>query len=441
MDIEDLKPPDLTRGPRCDDEVVPKHKRNARFKPRTNACTAPSFLPETKRVYVRTFGCAHNASDSEYMAGVLAAEGYDVSANSNDAASADAWVINSCTVKDPSQSAFMHIVNSAKSLDKPLVVAGCVPQADRKLKGLEEVRAAARFNHSSAYTFMIENYYYYDRKYQIELNMEEFARESLRLDLPKIKYLLAIRLPREKKEESMKLLTEAASAGFLDAQVELAQRFDLMDRKEEAVRFYRMAVDGGRLDVLKACEALEAKLFMEWYVPKNLSKKKSFVFNKKLSSEIKYLLSQLKLKNDTFVHRDFHVSNLMKVKKKIGILDSQDAVIGNKAYDLASLIDDVRLRTSKQIKKSVYNFYIDLNKNKINKIYFKNDFEILSVLRNLKIIGIFTRLAIRDNKKKYLKMIPLAWELIETRINNNIIFHNLKKNLDNNFSTKCRIKK
>lgn len=132
-------------------------------------------------------------------------------------------------------------------------------------KGLEEVRAAARLNHPSAYTFMIENYYYYDRRYQIELNMEEFARESLRLDLPKIKYLLAIRLPREKKEESMKLLAEAASAGFLDAQVELAQRFDLMDKKEEAVRFYRMAVDGGRLDVLKACEALEAKLFMEQF--------------------------------------------------------------------------------------------------------------------------------------------------------------------------------
>ena len=122
-------------------------------------------------------------------------------------------------------------------------------------------------------------------------------------------------------------------------------------------------------------------------------------------------------------------------------MDSQDAVIGNKAYDLASLIDDVRLRTSKKIKNSVYDLYIDLNKNKINKNYFKNDFEILSVLRNLKIIGIFTRLAIRDNKKKYLKMIPLAWELIETRINNNIIFYNLKKNLDNNFSTKCRKKK
>ena len=185
----------------------------------------------------------------------------------------------------------------------------------------------------------------------------------------------------------------------------------------------------------------EAKLFMQWYVPKKINKKKVTKLNKKLSNEINYLLSKLKLKNDTFVHRDFHVSNLMISKNKIGVIDSQDAVIGNKAYDLASLIDDVRIKTSKKIKNSVYNFYIDLNKSKINKNYFKNDFEILSVLRNLKIIGIFTRLAIRDNKKKYLKMIPHAWELIESRINNNIIFCNLKNCLDNNFTKTCRMSK
>ena len=48
------------------------------------------------------------------------------------------------------------------------------------------------------------------------------------------------------------------------------------------------------------------------------------------------------------------------------------------------------------------------------------DFEIISVLRNLKIIGIFTRLANRDNKKQYLKLIPHAWELIELRIKNKL---------------------
>ena len=131
----------------------------------------------------------------------------------------------------------------------------------------------------------------------------------------------------------------------------------------------------------------------------------------------------------------------MKIKKQIGILDSQDALFGNKAYDLASLIDDVRLKTSSKLKNSIYDYYIYLNKKKINKNYFRNDFEILSVLRNLKIIGIFTRLAIRDKKKKYLKLIPYAWKLIENRINNNIIFANLKNYLDDNFSMKTRMKK
>ena len=44
------------------------------------------------------------------------------------------------------------------------------------------------------------------------------------------------------------------------------------------------------------------------------------------------------------MHRDFHVLNLMLVNKQIGVIDSQDALIGNRAYDLASLIDDVRLK-------------------------------------------------------------------------------------------------
>ena len=185
----------------------------------------------------------------------------------------------------------------------------------------------------------------------------------------------------------------------------------------------------------------ESKLFLKWYIPNIFIKKKALTLNKKLTTKINLLLSKLKLKNDTFVHRDFHVSNLMKIKKQIGILDSQDALFGNKAYDLASLIDDVRLKTSSKLKNSIYDYYIYLNKKKINKNYFRNDFEILSVLRNLKIIGIFTRLAIRDKKKKYLKLIPYAWKLVENRINNNIIFANLKNYLDDNFSMKTRMKK
>ena len=175
----------------------------------------------------------------------------------------------------------------------------------------------------------------------------------------------------------------------------------------------------------------EANLFCEWYVNKNLSKNKRKNFNKKFKKIIKILSSSLKIRNKVFVHRDFHVSNLMYVKNRIGVIDSQDALIGNRAYDLASLVDDVRLKTSKTLKDKIFNFYIKSQK-KIDKEKIKNDFEILSILRNLKIIGIFSRLAIRDKKKDYLKLIPYAWNLISLRIDQNEIFSDLKKLLKKN---------
>jgi aminoglycoside/choline kinase family phosphotransferase len=177
----------------------------------------------------------------------------------------------------------------------------------------------------------------------------------------------------------------------------------------------------------------EAKLFSYWYIPKKLNKKKIRIFNIKFSKEIKLLLSKLNFKNDTFVHRDFHVSNLViNSKNQIGLIDTQDALIGNKAYDLASLIDDVRYKTPNSLKEKVYNYYLKTNK-KINADKFKNDFEILSVLRNLKIIGIFMRLAERDKKTKYLKLIPYAWKMIDNRLAKNKDLNSLKLLLASNF--------
>ena len=176
----------------------------------------------------------------------------------------------------------------------------------------------------------------------------------------------------------------------------------------------------------------ETNLFCDWYLDKKLSKKNLALFKKRFDKIVKNLILKLKLKNEVFVHRDFHVSNLMLVNKQIGVIDSQDAVIGNKAYDLASLIDDVRLKTSIILKKKIFNLYIK-GQNKLSVEKFRNDFEILSILRNLKIIGIFTRLAKRDGKKNYLKLIPNAWYLINVRINKNKIFKDLKYLLNENF--------
>ena len=152
------------------------------------------------------------------------------------------------------------------------------------------------------------------------------------------------------------------------------------------------------------------------------------------------LCKNLKLEKKVFVHRDFHISNMMYHKKKIYLIDSQDAVYGNITYDLASLIDDVRIKTSQNLKDKIFNLFINLN-NSLDRNKVKNDFEILSVLRNLKIIGIFTRLAIRDGKKKYMKMIPYAWKMIEHRVSKNSCFEDLEETLNKYFSKKIRLKK
>jgi len=70
------------------------------------------------------------------MEGILSNYGYRITEEKE---LADIWLINSCTVKDPSQAAFMHLVNKAKEIKKPVVVAGCVPQADRSISGLDDV--------------------------------------------------------------------------------------------------------------------------------------------------------------------------------------------------------------------------------------------------------------------------------------------------------------
>ena len=134
----------------------------------------------------------------------------------------------------------------------------------------------------------------------------------------------------------------------------------------------------------------ESKLFLDWYVTKVIKKENQKMIKNKLKNIIQTLLKKIKNKNNIFVHRDFHVSNLMEYRKTIALIDNQDALYGNRAYDLASLIDDVRFKTPNSLKEKIFKYFLTQNKF-INKKDFKNDFDVLSVLRNIKIIGIFTR--------------------------------------------------
>ena len=186
----------------------------------------------------------------------------------------------------------------------------------------------------------------------------------------------------------------------------------------------------------------ESDLFFDWYL-KNIDKKKEFRKNKnKIKKELDIIYKKLYFQETCFVHRDFHASNIMVKNKKFGLIDSQDALKGNLLYDVASLVDDVRIKLPLKLKSSLFNYYLSKTK-KIKgdkeKLLAKNDFDILSVQRNLKILGIFVRLYRRDHKSHYLKFLPYIWQLLELRFKNPI-FINLRFLLDKIVSKKNRQK-
>ena len=181
----------------------------------------------------------------------------------------------------------------------------------------------------------------------------------------------------------------------------------------------------------------ESELFIEWYIKSHLNIK----INENQINEFKEIFSKiitsLQLKYDTLVLRDFHVDNLVLQHsrsglRQVGLLDFQDAVLGQSSYDLISLIEDVRRPISSELKTSLIKYFIDATG--YNSEQLDNEMAFYSVQRNLKILGIFCRLSIRDQKSQYMKFNDNAWQFINNNLKNPImidIYKWLKLNLPN----------
>ncbi|CAH8608050.1 unnamed protein product [Heterobilharzia americana] len=169
MDIEDLSAEH--ERPETESAVLVKARFKNKQQNLLEDVSLSSNLPERFRVFVQTWGCAHNTSDSEYMTGLLAKYGYQVTLddsidfnnsiatsgstcnecqNTNDQCcsqqnsidkpktinsdfeakkKAHVWVLNSCTVKGPAEDHFRNAVLEGIKLGKRVVAAGCVPQS------------------------------------------------------------------------------------------------------------------------------------------------------------------------------------------------------------------------------------------------------------------------------------------------------------------------
>jgi len=186
---------------------------------------------------------------------------------------------------------------------------------------------------------------------------------------------------------------------------------------------------------------LEAALFPDWYMPGvgiDLNESE----RKKYDSLWLDVLPKAQTINPTLVLRDFHVDNLVLIDGRTnvnacGLLDFQDALSGHPAYDLMSLLEDARRDINPQLKTEMLAYYHDKAKTK-DMDDFTRAFAILGANRHAKVIGIFTRLFVRDNKAVYLKHISRVWGLLEQSLLHPDLV-DLKNWFDKNVPAKKRI--
>ncbi len=162
----------------------------------------------------------------------------------------------------------------------------------------------------------------------------------------------------------------------------------------------------------------EMDLFRDWFLAELLGIELDASQQAQWLS-IKQTLVQNALEQpQVFVHRDYHSRNLMKIDvRNPGILDFQDAVKGPVTYDLVSLLRDCYIAWPVvRVDQLALDFYEFAKVNEIVDVKpakFLRWFNLMGIQRHLKVLGIFSRLKIRDGKDGYLKDIPRTLAYIE----------------------------
>jgi hypothetical protein len=230
-----------------------------------------------------------------------------------------------------------------------------------------------------------------------------------------------------------KILAEDAEAGLL-----LLEDFGdgtftrLLAKGEEEAALYRLATDvlidlhgrdpGSAIpkDVPPYDDALfvaEAALLSDWYLPAVNGAPLPLASGREYEDLWRHATGKARDVPETLVLRDFHVDNLIRLAMRpgvaaCGLLDFQDAVRGPVTYDLVSLIEDARRDVSPGVAADIRSYYLAAFPD-IDREAFDRSMAILGAQRHAKVIGIFTRLCVRDNKPIYLDHIPRLWRLLE----------------------------
>lgn len=169
----------------------------------------------------------------------------------------------------------------------------------------------------------------------------------------------------------------------------------------------------------------ESLLFLEWYISVLNGEQIKPSHREQFIAIFKNLFMHLDHFPKVLVHRDYHAENLFWLNnevsiRKVGMIDFQDAVIGSPAYDIVSLLEDARREVPDSIVQNSISRYLKAFPHYTRKDFMAS-YTILSLQRNFKIIGIFTRLAMRDKRPHYLSMLPLVWKYIHNNLKHPLI--------------------
>ena len=159
----------------------------------------------------------------------------------------------------------------------------------------------------------------------------------------------------------------------------------------------------------KAVYHREADLFVEWYCPAHNLEIDTAGYTTAWDAVLDPMIAE-KAPAVT-VLRDYHAENIMLLDDGTqGLLDFQDALVGDPAYDLVSLLQDARRDVSPALEQQMLQYYAEKAAPEFD---LDRHYHILGAQRNAKIVGIFVRLWKRDGKPRYPLMIPRVWEALE----------------------------
>lgn len=156
---------------------------------------------------------------------------------------------------------------------------------------------------------------------------------------------------------------------------------------------------------------LELSYFKEWFITKLLGLEMSAAENKMLDIFFAQLVDVCLQQPQVVIHRDYHSRNLMVLENNaLGILDFQDAMLGPITYDAVSLLRDCYIDWPiASVYRWLTYFYEICYESQLERHSFQQFqewFDKVGLQRHIKVLGIFSRLKIRDGKAGYLKDIP-----------------------------------